>query len=145
VRHPRAVVGYEVAEGQLAELAALFAATWWAGDRGVDDARRVVAGSDLVVTVTGDGGRLVGFARVLTDFAYVALILDVVVAEAARGTGVGATLMDAVVGHPRLAGVRSLELVCQPELEPFYARWGFTARVGGSRLMRRTSDPTLRG
>jgi predicted GNAT family N-acyltransferase len=80
---------------------------------------------------------------VLTDFAVVALILDVVVAEAARGTGVRAILMTAVVGHPRLAGVRSLELVCQPELEPFYARWGFTARVGRSRLMRRTADPTL--
>jgi predicted GNAT family N-acyltransferase len=137
------VVGYEVSERQLPELAALFAATWWAADRGVDDARRVVAGSDLVVTVVDDAGRLVGFARVLTDFAVVALILDVVVAEAARGTGVGATLMTAVVGHPRLAGVRSLELVCQPELEPFYARWGFTARVGRSRLLRRAADPAL--
>jgi GNAT superfamily N-acetyltransferase len=137
------VVGYEVSERQLPELAALFAATWWAADRGVADTRRVVTGSDLVVTVVDDAGRLVGFARVLTDFAVVALILDVVVAEAARGTGVGAVLMTAVVDHPRLAGVRSLELVCQPELEPFYARWGFTAQVGRSRLMRRTADPTL--
>ena len=138
-------VGYEVAEGQLPELAALFGGRGGPPTAGSTTPAGSSPAPDLVVTVTGDGGRLAGFARVLTDFAYVALILDVVVAEAARGTGVGATLMNAVVGHPRIAGVRSLELVCQPELEPFYARWGFTARVGSSRLMRRTSDPTLRG
>jgi hypothetical protein len=49
--------------------------------------------------------------------------------------------MDTIVGHARLAGVQSLELVCQPALVPFYRRWGFTDRVGGSGLMRRTSDP----
>jgi len=39
--------------------------------------------------------------------------------------------------------VQSVELVRQPELVGFYRRWGFMDEVGGSRLMRRTSDPTL--
>ena len=65
--------------------------------------------------------------------------------ESRRGSGVGAVLMDAVVWHPRLSGVRSLELVCQPELMSFYRRWGFTEDVGGSRLMRRTADSRLVG
>ncbi len=47
-------------------------------------------------------------------------------------------LIDAIVKHPRLADVRSVELVCQPDMVPFY-RWGFTDEVGGSRLMRRPS------
>jgi predicted GNAT family N-acyltransferase len=89
--------------------------------------------------------RLVGFARVLTDYAYVALVLDVIVDESHRGSGVGAVLLDAVVNHPSLARVRSLELVCQPELVPFYRRWGFTDAVGGSRLMRRSADERLVG
>jgi GNAT superfamily N-acetyltransferase len=134
-----------VTERQVPELVELFAGTWWAADRGPADVRRMLAGSDLVVTLTGGDRWLLGFARVLTDFAYVALVLDVVVAPAARGSGLGAALLDAVVGHPRLAGVRSMELVRQPELIDFYRRWGFTERVGRSRLMRRTADPLLAG
>ena len=72
------------------------------------------------------------------DFRYVALILDVIVAPSHRGSGVGRLLMDTVVGHPRLASVESLELVCQPDVRQFYARWGFTTEVGNSRLMRRS-------
>ncbi|MEO3925750.1 hypothetical protein ABGB07_18040 [Micromonosporaceae bacterium B7E4] len=41
--------------------------------------------------------------------------------------------------------MRSVELVCQPDLMPFYRRWDFTEQVGRSRLMRRTSDPLLSG
>lgn len=52
-------------------------------------------------------------------------------------------LMDAIVGHPELAEVRSIELICQPELVPFYRCWGFTDEVGRSLLMRRTSDSRL--
>lgn len=121
---------------RLPELMDLFAGAWWASDRTRDDVERMLTQSDLVVGIVADGV-LAAFARVLTDFAYVALILDVVVAEDRRGTGLGRRLMDAVVHHDRLAGVRSLELVCQPELIGFYARWGFTDRVGRSLLMRR--------
>src|SRR4029078_11562124 len=84
-------------------------------------------------------------SRVLTDFVYEALILDVIVDEDLRGTGLGAALMDAIVNHPRLASVRTFELACQPELVAFYSRWGFTDKVGRSRLMRRTSDLRLAG
>ena len=86
---------------------------------------------------------MVGFARVLTDQTYLAIILDVIVAPDARGSGVGAMLMDAILSHPRVADVKSIEPVCQPELMPFYRRWGFTDQIGQSRLMRRTVDPSL--
>jgi len=125
-------------------LLELFAGAWWTADRTSADVARMVAVSSLVLTLTHrPSGRLVGFARVLTDEVYLAVVLDVIVAGDARGSGLGALLMDAVVRHPRLAGVRSVELVCQPELMPFYRRWGFTDQVGGSRLMRRTTDPRL--
>nr|GID84480.1 hypothetical protein Ade03nite_34040 [Actinoplanes derwentensis] len=62
-----------------------------------------------------------------------------------RGAGVGSTIMDAALAHPWVADVRSVELVCQPDLIPFYRRWGFTDQVGQSRLMRKTADPSLTG
>jgi len=120
----------------LPDLAALFRSAWWLTDRTPEETARVLANSDLIFAVV-ETNRLVGFARVLTDYAHVALVLDVVVAPDSRGTGHGATLLDAIVTHPDLQRVRSIELVCQPDLVPFYRRWGFTTDVGRSLLMRR--------
>jgi hypothetical protein len=53
--------------------------------------------------------------------------------------------MEAVLAHPHVAGVRSVELVCRPDVVAFYRRWGFTEQVGPSRLMRRTGDTALLG
>lgn len=134
----------EVRAERLPQLLDLFATAWWTADRTASEVTRMLAASDLVFAlVHRRSGRLVGFARVLTDGVYLAVVLDVIVAPDSRGAGLGARLLDAVVGHPRLAAVRSVELVCQPDLLPFYRRWGFTDQVGGSRLMRRTADPRL--
>jgi predicted GNAT family N-acyltransferase len=81
--------------------------------------------------------RLAAFARVLTDDVYLAMILDVIVDPTYRGTGLGRALMDTVLAHPRVSGVKSVELVCQPGLVGFYEKWGFTQDVGTSLLMRR--------
>lgn len=124
------------------EVLGLFGSAWWAASRDISGVTTMLDRSDVVFGVL-ISSRLAGFARVLTDEVYLALVLDVIVAPAHRGTGVGAALMDAIVKHPKVSGVRSVELVCQPDLMPFYARWGFTERVGRSRLMRRTTDPIL--
>jgi predicted GNAT family N-acyltransferase len=134
----------EVDAGRLGQLVDLYAAEWWTATRTSDEVAQMLRATDLVVgLVHRPADRLVGFSRVLTDGEYVAVILDVIVAADWRQAGLGALLLDTLVGHPRLAKVQSLELVCQPGLVPFYGRWGFTDQVGGSRLMRRTSDPRL--
>jgi len=137
-------ISHDVRDVQVPQLMDLLASAWWAAGRTEDEIRRILTGSDVVVAVIDrSSGRLVGFARVLTDRTYLAVILDVIVAPDVRGSGVGAMLMDAILGHPWVAGVTSIELVCRPDLMSFYRRWGFTDEVGGSRLMRRTADPAL--
>ncbi|MFG1812436.1 GNAT family N-acetyltransferase [Kribbella sp. NPDC049174] len=137
-------IGSAVEDKRLPDLLELFRSAWWTADRGADEVAQMLQQSDIITVLTDrPTNRLVGFARVLTDYTYVALVLDVVVSEAHRGSGLGARLLDAVVHHPALATVRSLELVCQPELVPFYRQWGFTDEVGRSLLMRRTSDARL--
>lgn len=127
-----------------ADVLELFASQWWTAGRTLADVRVMLTASNLVfAAVDRSSGRLLGFARALTDGVYLAVVLDVIVRPDAQGTGVGRTLLDAIVGHQRLAGVHSIELVCPPELFPFYRRWGFTEAVGRSRLMRRSSDPAL--
>ena len=86
----------------------------------------MLAQSDILVgECQTETGKLVSFARVLTDFVYRGLILDVVVDEAFRQQGLGRRLMEQIVNHPQLQSVEAVLLFCAPEMVPFYQKWGF--------------------
>lgn len=124
-------------DAQTARLTALFQREWWTAGRTAADVRRLLAGPSLVFALADeDTGALVGFARVLTDGVYKALVFDVVVDQAQRGQRLGALLMDWIVNHPQIRHVRHIELYCKPEMVPFYERWGLSADVGDIVLMR---------
>jgi GNAT superfamily N-acetyltransferase len=126
------------------DLVALFQSAWWTAARTPEAIERMLDGSDVVVGLThSPSGRLIGFARAITDRTFLAVVLDVIVAPDLRGRGLGARLMDELLSRPELADIDSIELVCQPELTGFYRRWGFTDAVGTSLLMRRTSNSLL--
>jgi GNAT superfamily N-acetyltransferase len=128
------------------ELVDLFQSAWWTAERTREAIERMLQGSEVVVgLVDRASDRLVGFARAITDGVFLAVVLDVIVQPAFRGTGLGARLIDELLARPELANVDSIELVCQPELIGFYHRSGFTDSVGCSLLMRRTSNPLLAG
>jgi GNAT superfamily N-acetyltransferase len=134
----------QVGPDRLDQLMELFAGQWWTGGRTRDEVEAMLRGSDLLFAlIDASIDRLVGFARVITDGVYLAMVLDVIVSADRRGAGIGAALLDSIINHPVMVNVRSVELVCQPNLVPFYRRWGFTDQVGQSRLMRRTADPAL--
>jgi GNAT superfamily N-acetyltransferase len=69
-------------------------------------------------------GKQVGFARVITDYATYAYIGDVFVLEAFRGRGLGKWLMECIMEHPRLQGLRRWSLVTS-DAHGLYARFGF--------------------
>lgn len=122
---------------------ALLSQEWWTKHRRPQDVEASLRASQLVFTAADSAGQVVGTARVLTDFIYLATVLDVISSKAHRGQGVGAALLEAITEHAWLRCVDSIELICQPELKDFYARWGFSTEVGSSALMRRTSNPAL--
>jgi GrpB-like predicted nucleotidyltransferase (UPF0157 family) len=125
-------------ESHVEDLVALYQNEWWSKRRTRDDVRKMLAHSDLVFgLVEAETCRLVGFARVLTDRVYRGTLYDVIVAGDKRGSDLGKRLMDAVTAHPDLAGIEQLELHCLPELEPFYARWGFAQNTTGTSTLRR--------
>jgi GNAT superfamily N-acetyltransferase len=127
-------------------LVDLYANEWWTKGRDRAIVDRLLAGSDLIfAAIALPAERLVAFARVITDHTYLAFVEDVIVASDHRGMGVGKLLIDAICADRALQDVVSIELVCQPEMVPFYERWGFTDQVGRSTLMRRTANPVLTG
>jgi GNAT superfamily N-acetyltransferase len=66
----------------------------------------------------------VAFARVISDFATFANLVDVFVLPEHRGTGYSKQLMSAVVGHPRLQGLRRFTLATA-DAHGLYAQFGF--------------------
>ena len=98
---------------------------WWTQERAFEDVTQMLEHSDIVLGCCSDAGELIGFARVLTDFTFKAMIFDVIVAEAYRGHGVGNAIIDRIRGHDRLQEVRSFELYCPDRLIPFYEGLGF--------------------
>lgn len=71
-----------------------------------------------------EGGRQVGFARVITDHATYAYVADVFVLESHRGRGLALWLMQAIRAHPRLQGLRRWNLVTR-DAHALYRKAGF--------------------
>jgi len=84
-----------------------------------------------------DGERQVGFARVITDRATFAYLADVYVLESHRGRGLATWLMEAILAHPDLQGLRRWMLVTR-DAHPLYRKLGFTELPHPERIMEMT-------
>lgn len=81
-----------------------------------------------------DGDRQAGFARVVTDRATFAYLADVFVLPDYRSKGLGTWLVETVLAHPDLQGLRRWLLATQDAHE-LYRRHGFTELRWPERLM----------
>jgi ribosomal protein S18 acetylase RimI-like enzyme len=72
-----------------------------------------------------EGARQLGLARVITDGATFAYLCDVYVLPETRGRGLGTWLMECVMAHPDLQGLRRFSLVTRDAHE-LYRPFGFT-------------------
>ena len=86
-------------------------------------------------------GRQIGFARVITDRATFAYLADVYVLPEHRGRGYARKIMDAVMSHPDLQGLRRFRLVTR-DAHALYRRYGFTDLADPARHMERL-DPDV--
>ena len=77
--------------------------------------------------------RQVGFARVVTDTATYAHLMDVFVISECRGRGTGKELMRAVMSHPDLQDLRKFTLHTA-DAHSLYEQFGFR-RVRGEDLL----------
>ena len=130
----------KLTDRQINDLHRMYQKEWWTKGRGLEDVRRMLEYTNVTLGFCdAESKRLVAFARVLTDYVYKALVLDVIVDAGSRGQGLARALMDAVVGHPSLASVEHFELYCRPELMPLYRQWGFSDDLGDLCFMRRVA------
>jgi GNAT superfamily N-acetyltransferase len=103
--------------------------------RGVPAATlRKAIDNSLCFSALDDTNAQVGFARVVTDRATYAYLCDVFVLPHARGAGISKALMDAVIAHADLQGLRRFALATA-DAHPLYAQYGFTPLGDPSRFM----------
>lgn len=81
-----------------------------------------------------DGRLQIGFARVVTDYSTYAYLCDVYVLEEYRGKGLGKWMMDYVMKHPELQGLRRFQLVTR-DAHSLYTRFGFAVPKDPERQM----------
>lgn len=103
----------------------LYRNEWWTKGRSKEDVVKAFEHSDLVVFCLNEDQQLLACARVLSDFTFKAMIFDVIVADMARGEGVGLLLIDFIISHEKLAKVRNFELYCPDHVATFYQKLGF--------------------
>ena len=85
----------------------------------------------------GDGGEVqAGFARVISDYATQAVLVDVFVLPDYRGQGLGKWMLDCIFAHPDLQGLRLWRLSTR-DAHSLYARYGFTPVAQPDKMMER--------
>lgn len=80
----------------------------------------------------------VGFGRVITDFATFAYLADVFIAENQRGKGLGKWLVEHILGHPDLQGLRRWMLLTS-DAHGLYEHYGFRLVKHPERVMEKPS------
>ena len=109
--------------------------SYWAEGLPRATLERSVAGS-LCFGVYYREEELVGFARVVTDRATFAWLADVFVLSAHRGRGLSKRLMEAVLAHPDLQGLRRFMLATR-DAHGLYRQFGWTEIAKPRSLLER--------
>jgi GNAT superfamily N-acetyltransferase len=71
-------------------------------------------------------GKQIGFARVVSDFATFAYLADVFVVPEERNAGLGTWMVETILAHPKLQGLRRW-LLGTRDAQSLYRRCGFDA------------------
>ena len=82
------------------------------------------------------GVQQIGFARVTTDYSTFAYVADVFILESFRGQGLGKWLIETIVSHPELQGLRRW-LLATKDAQEFYRQFGFTELNNPNRFMEK--------
>jgi len=108
------------------------AASYWSPEIPQDVVDRSIEGS--LSFGLYEGKRQIGFARAITDRATFAYVADVYVLEEYRGRGLARWLMETVLAHPDLQGLRRWMLLTH-DAHALYRKVGFADAARPERIM----------
>jgi GNAT superfamily N-acetyltransferase len=131
------VNGYEISTDRerldVDYIHAFLTTSYWSPDIPRETVAKAIAGS-LCFGLYDPEGAPAGFARVVTDRATFAYLADVFVDDRHRGRGLGVWLVETVLAHPDLQGLRRW-MLATADAHALYARFGFAALEQPERYM----------
>lgn len=98
--------------------------SYWANTRNKDTILRSIENSLCFSLFKED--TQIGFARLVTDYATFAYLCDVYIDENYRGLGLGKWLMECIVNHDEIKGVKRTMLATSTA-HGLYKKYGFDA------------------
>lgn len=99
--------------------------SYWAKGIPLNTMEKAINNS-LCFGVFTDSGEQVAFARMVTDSTTFAYLADVFVTKAHRGNGLSKLLMQTIMAHPNLQGIRRM-LLATRDAHNLYEQFGFKA------------------
>lgn len=112
----------------LDDILRLLKATYWANDRTREQVGKSVENSACYGVWLNDERKLVGFARVISDFATTYYLCDVVIDPDYRGRGLGTALVQHILARPEYAGLRGMLIT--RDAHELYRKFGFEVLNG---------------
>jgi GNAT superfamily N-acetyltransferase len=110
--------------------------SYWATTRTLEQTRTAIENSLCFGVYTGD--RQIAFARVVSDSATFAYVGDVFVLNEFRGRGLSKSLMERIISHPDLQGLRRW-LLATRDAHGLYEQFEFSSLKFPERWMERTA------
>ena len=112
--------------------------SYWAKGRSIETVKKSIENSFCFGVYTGN--QQIGFARVVTDFAVYAYILDVFILESHRGKGLGKKLMQEIMNHEQLQNLQRWGLATN-DAHGLYEKYGFKTLAHSEKHMEVVNKP----
>ena len=125
-------MNYRIIEGEdrigVSDVERLLKMTYWANHRPAETIEKSMRNSACFGIWSDDEQKLIGFARVISDYATTWYLCDVIIDPAYRHRGLGKELVSHIASLPEFAGLRGLLLT--RDAHGLYSRYGFESADG---------------
>ncbi len=116
----------------------LLKTTYWANQRPAEQIARSMRNSSCYGVWSDEERKLIGFARVISDYATTWYLCDVVIDPGYRHQGLGKALVSHIVSRPEYAGLRGFLIT--RDAHGLYEQYGFET-VNGRVMVKAPENP----
>lgn len=120
-------MNYRIIEGSenmdLAEIMRLLKMTYWADKRPIEQVSKSVVNSSCYGVYLDDEKKLIGFARVISDYATTYYLCDVIIDTEYQHKGFGSALVSYIEARPEYEGLRGVLIT--RDAHSLYEKYGY--------------------